>query len=142
MLESLNREIDVDALMLRLRGRVSELEQQGHHELLPGDAVALRNSVFINSLEAFVNTADQKAQVRAQWPSLLSGFFFGSPRIRRALLDSLAFLFKDQRHVNQALVAAFRESISLNRHLIEQLDLLRKDHEDLKKTLGEASRAS
>jgi O-antigen chain-terminating methyltransferase len=139
MIESLNREIDVDALMLRLRGRVSELEQQGHHELLPGDAIALRNNVFINSLEAFVNTADQKAQVRAQWPSLLGGFFFGSPKIRRVFMDALAFLFKDQRHVNQALVAAFRESISLNRQLIEQVDLLRKDHEDLKNVLGETS---
>ena len=136
MLESLNRKIDVEALMLRLRGRVSDLEQQGHHELLPSDAVALRNSVFINSLEAFVNTADQKAQIRVQWPSLLAGFFFNIPTMRRALLDGLAFLFKDQRHVNLALVAAFRESISLNRQLIEQFDLLRKDHEDLKKNAG------
>jgi hypothetical protein len=140
MLESLNQDIDVDALMLRLRGRVLELEQQGHHELLPADAMALRNSVFIDSLEAFVNTADQKAQIRTQWPSLLGGFIFGSSKIRRALLDTLAFIFKDQRHVNQALVAAFRESISLNRHLIEQLDLLRRDLEDLRKSTDRSAR--
>jgi O-antigen chain-terminating methyltransferase len=136
MLETANPEIDVDALMLRLRNRVSELRQQGHQELLPGDAVTLRNNVFINSLEAFANIADQKSQVRTQWPSHLGGPIFRTLRVRKALLDGLAFIFKDQRHVNQALVAAFRESISLNRQLIEQIESLRREHDALKKVVS------
>lgn len=120
--------------MLRLRNRLSQLEK-GHEELLPRKAVALRNSVFINSLEAFVNTADQKSQVRTQWPSQLAGPLFCSGRMRKAFLQVLAFIFKDQRHVNEAIIAAFRESISLNRQLIEQLEALRRDHEALKTTL-------
>lgn len=132
MLETRNPEIDVDALMLRLRSRVSELER-GHDDSLSGKALALRNSVFINSLEAFINIADQKAQVRTQWPSHLAVPTFGSQKLRRLVLRALAFLFKDQRHVNEALVAAFRESISLNRQLIEQIEILRRDHETVKK---------
>jgi hypothetical protein len=48
-------------------------------------------------------------------------------------LDGLSFIFKDQRHVNQAIVAAFRESISLNRQLIEQVEALRQEIEALKR---------
>ncbi len=133
MLETANPEIDVDALMLRLRSRVEELRQNGHQELLPVNAVKLRNNVFINSLEAFANIADQKTQVRTQWPSHLGGPLFRVMRVRKLFLDGLSFVFKDQRHVNQALVAAFRESISLNRQLIEQIEALRQEVEALKR---------
>lgn len=122
--------------MRRLRHRIAEFEE-GHHELLPGKALTLRNSVFINSLEAFVNIADGKAQIRTQWPSHLGGALFGSGKLRKAFLSALSFVFKDQRHVNQSLIAAFRESISLNRQLIEQLEALRQDHETLKRSLSE-----
>jgi hypothetical protein len=50
----------------------------------------------------------------------------------------LAFLFKDQRHVNQALVAALREQVSLNRQLIEQIQMLRDDVETLRACAGGA----
>jgi len=137
MLETANPEIDVDDLMQRLRNRVAELRQEGHQELLPGNAVMLRNNVFINSLEAFANIADQKSQIRTQWPSHMGGSLFRNPRIRKLFLDTLGFVFKDQRHVNQALVAAFRESISLNRQLIEQVEALQRDHETLKRSILE-----
>jgi len=133
MIETANPEIDVDALMLRLRSRVEELRQNGHQELLPVNAVKLRNNVFINSLEAFANIADQKTQVRTQWPSHLGGPLFRVARVRKLFLDGLSFVFKDQRHVNQALVAAFRESISLNRQLLEQIEALRQEVEALKR---------
>jgi len=133
MIETANPEIDVDALMLRLRNRVAELRTNGHQQPLPVNAIKLRNNVFINSLEAFANIADQKSQVRTQWPSHLGGPVFRVARVRKVFLDGLSFIFKDQRHVNQALVAAFRESISLNRQLIEQVEALRQEIEALKR---------
>lgn len=133
MIETANPEIDVDALMLRLRSRVEELRHNGHQEFLPVNAIKLRSSVFINSLEAFANIADQKSQVRTQWPSHLGIPLFRIARVRKLFLDALSFVFKDQRHVNQALVAAFRESISLNRQLIEQIEALRQEVEALKR---------
>ena len=98
MIETANPEIDVDGLMLRLRSRVEELRHNGHQELLPVNAIKLRSNVFINSLEAFANIADQKSQVRTQWPSHLGGPLFRVARVRKLFLDGLSFVFKDQRH--------------------------------------------
>ena len=132
MLESANAKIDVDALMARLRKRVGDIRDrpQGH---VPINAFSLRSNVFVNSLEAFANTADQKSQIRTQWPSNIGATFpFSIAKLRTVSLKLLAFLFKDQRHVNSALIMALREQVSLNRQLIEQIQTLRDDVEALR----------
>jgi hypothetical protein len=132
MIESAAPGVNVEELVARVRARVSEIRDRpaGH---VPLDALTLRSSVFIDSLEGHTNIADQKLQVRTQWPSHIgSGFPFGFPRVRNLCLAALAFLFKDQRHVNVALVAAFREQISLNRQLIEQMHALRDEIDALR----------
>jgi len=48
-----------------------------------------------------------------------------SSRLQRAVLSLLAFLFKDQRNVNDSLIRALRENATVNRRLIEQVELLR-----------------
>jgi hypothetical protein len=136
MIESENSGIDVDALMARLRKRVSEIRDrpQGH---VPINAFSLRSNVFVNALEAFSNIADQKSQIRTQWPSNIgTSFPFNVVSLRKFSLTLLAFLFKDQRHVNQALVMALREQVSLNRQLIEQIQVLRDDVEALRRCAG------
>lgn len=135
MIDSAASGVDVDELVARVRARVGALRDRpaGH---VPLDALSLRSSVFIDSLEAHTNIADQKLQIRTQWPSNIgTSFPFGFARVRRLCLSGLAFLFKDQRHVNEALVAAFREQISLNRQLAEQLHALREDLDALAATL-------
>lgn len=132
MLESTNSEIDVDALMERLRKRVGEVRDRPH-EHVPIDAFSLRSNVFVNALEAFSNIADQKSQIRTQWPSNIGSVFpFSIAKVRGVSLRLLAFLFKDQRHVNSALILALREQVSLNRKLIEQIQALRNDVEALR----------
>jgi len=127
MIESANDGIDVDALMGRLRKRVSEVRDRPQNHV-PIDAFSLRSNVFVNSVEAFSNIAAQQSQIRTQWPSNIGASFpFIVGALRRVSLKLLAFLFKDQRHVNQALVMALREQVSLNRQLIEQIQLLRDD---------------
>jgi hypothetical protein len=121
--------IDIGDLVTRVRQRVSEIRSRpdGH---VPLDAPALRSSVFIDLLEAHTNIADQKQQIRTQWPSNIgTPFPFGFAKVRHVCLRALAFLFKDQRHVNAALVAAFRDQISFNRQLIDQLRSLREELE-------------
>jgi len=127
MIESAAPGVNVEELVARVRERVAEIRERPHGPAAL-DALTLRSSVFIDSLEAYANIADQKAQIRTQWPSHVgTAFPFGFARVRRLCLDGLAFVFKDQRHVNTALVAAFREQISLNRQLIEQLNALRDE---------------
>jgi hypothetical protein len=121
--------IDVGELAARVRQRVSALRERPERDV-PLDALALRSSVFIDMLEAHTNIADQKQQIRTQWPSNIgTPFPFGIARVRRLCLSALAFLFKDQRHVNAALVAAFRDQVSFNRQLIEQLRALRDERD-------------
>ena len=129
MIDSAAPGVDLEELVARVRQRVAEMREAptGHVAL---DARELRSSVFIDSLEAHTNIADQKLQIRTQWPSNIgTPFPFGFSRVRRTCLSLLAFLFKDQRHVNAALVAAFRDQISLNRQLIEQVRALRDELE-------------
>jgi len=138
MIESANDGIDVDALMERLRKRVSDVRDRPQSHV-PLNAFSLRSNVFVNSVEAYSNIADQKSQVRTQWPSNIGSTFpFSIGVVRRVSLKLLAFLFKDQRHVNQALVMALREQVSLNRQLIEQVEILRHDVETLRTARSEA----
>ena len=132
MIESSNPDVNVDALVQRVRERVRELGSRTG-ATIPFNALNLRSGVFLNAVEALVNIADQRAQVRTQWPSRLAANVFRSAKLRTVGLRILAFLFKDQRHVNEALIAAFRESIDLDRHLIEQIHLLRDELEELKR---------
>jgi hypothetical protein len=136
MIETSNADVDVDALMARLRERVSALRARNEPDVSV-TAITLRTAVFVNSLEALVNLADQRAQVRTHWPSHFHGPIFGLPALQKIALRGLALIFKDQRNVNQALIGAFRESIGLNRHLIEQIGLLRDELEVVKRALRE-----
>ena len=125
--------------MDRLRDRVSELREKGAAGGDPLGARALRGNLFINALEAYANIADRKAQIRTQWPGNIGDRFpFNIPKIRIVSLRLLAFLFKDQRHVNVAVIAALREQISLNRHLVEQLASLREQGDALTRTAPNA----
>jgi len=134
MIEPFEAPVDVDVLMTRLRARVDQLRHQPIAEVSI-NALSVRSSVFINSIEAYVNIADQKLQIRTHWPSNIGSTFpFNIGRVRDLSLKLLAFAFKDQRHVNAAVVAALREQISLNRHLIEQVQLLRTEIETVKAT--------
>ncbi len=136
MIDSAGSDIDVDELMARLRRRVSELRSRPQGGL-PVNALWLRTNVFTNSMEAYANIADQKLQIRTQWPSHIGNRFpFNLRLLRRVILALLAFVFKDQRHVNAALVAGCREQISLNRHLTEQIQGLRDDIEALEALHG------
>ncbi len=134
MIDPGNASVDVDALMDRLRDRVSELREKGGTGGDPLGARALRGNLFINALEAYANIADRKAQIRSQWPGNIGDRFpFNIATLRVVSLRLLAFLFKDQRHVNVAIIAALREQISLNRHLVEQIASLRDQVDALKR---------
>ncbi len=134
MLESRNPDIDVEALAQRVRDEVARVRRSRVTEVAGERILTLRGSVNVDSIESWVAIADQKARVRTKWPNHLRiPTFSGSRRIQRLVLDVLAFLFKDQRQVNEAFIAAFRESIALNRQLIEQLRLLRDRVEELER---------
>jgi hypothetical protein len=125
MLESGNPDIDIDGLMQQMRIEADRLLKA--RPAVAGDRIlTLRGSVNLGAIESWVAVAEQKARVRSKWPNHLHIFPLSKGgRVQGLVLKLLAFAFKDQRQVNDALIAAFRESVTLNRQLIEQLKLLR-----------------
>jgi hypothetical protein len=121
MLETGNPDIDVGDLMQRMRREADRVRNA--RPTVGGERIlTLRGSVNVAAIESWVAIADQKARIRTKWPSHLRAFpIGGNGRLQQLVLKVLAFLFKDQRQVNEAFIAAFRESITLNRQLIEQV---------------------
>jgi hypothetical protein len=125
MLESRNPEVNVEVLAQRVRDEVERVRHSRVTEVAGERILTLRGSVNVDAIESWVAIADQKARVRTKWPNHLRvPQFTGSGHLQRLILRVLASLFKDQRQVNEAFIAAFRESIALNRQLIEQVRLL------------------
>lgn len=141
VIESGNPLLDVDELMARVRDEVARRGSTAPAGIADQRVLSLRGNVNLSAMESWIAIADQKARVRSKWPSHLRIFpFNASERLRGAALRLLAFLFKDQRHVNEALIGAFRESVTLNRHLIEQLAVLRDRVTELERRSGSEER--
>ena len=80
------------------------------------------------SIEALINTAQAKAEVRTQWSARFQVFPFNrSAWLQRLLLNALAYLFKDQRHVNFAAIQALREVVALDRDLTQRVRQLERE---------------
>lgn len=127
MIVTTNPGIDPDELMLRVdeelarRRRSSTRAPTANLRLLMTAGAA-----SLASIESLLNIAEHASQVRTKWPSHLRLFPLDrSSRLQRAVLSLLAFLFKDQRNVNDSLIRALRENATVNRRLIEQVELLR-----------------
>jgi hypothetical protein len=121
MIDRNNSGIDVDDLMARIQDEVARRSI--------GFAPSVADSWNgeqrgFGAIEALVNTAQAKSEVRTQWSGRLNFFPFSNARVQRFFLQVLAFAFKDQRHVNLALVAAVRESIAINRELATRITVL------------------
>ncbi|GAC1614712.1 MAG: hypothetical protein NVS9B12_15410 [Vulcanimicrobiaceae bacterium] len=125
MIENSNPAVNVDQLMAKVRSEVTRRHfSTGAEEIaqaLPADAIAT-----VASIESSINAAAEKSQIRVAWSGRLNRFpFTVSSRMQRLFLKVLAFIFKDQRHVNFAIVRALQDSLTMNVRLAEQVDQLR-----------------
>lgn len=121
MIEGNNPEIDVDDLMVRVQGEVSRRRFGPDASLWAAAPPAIDATMF----EWHLGIAEKRAEVRQRWSQRLKVF----PLDRLGWLQTLAlrafnFLFRDQRHVNFALIAAARELLQMNRELHERVSAL------------------
>ena len=135
MIEHNNPSIDVDDLMARIQQEVAKrgvgYEPVAAEEGSPASPLA--------SIEGLLHTAQAKAEVRTKWSGQLRVFPFDrSPKLQKWALDALAFLFRDQRHVNTALIAALRETLAVNRGLLKRLAALENEVQRLQGERREA----
>jgi len=69
--------------------------------------------------------AQAKAEVRTQWSARFQVFPFNRLAwLQRVLLKGLAYLFKDQRHVNFAMLQALRGVLRINLELGQRVTQL------------------
>ena len=130
MLEFNNPAIDVDDLMSRIQQEVSKRGVGFEPLVLDGDGSQAHP---LASIEALLNTAHAKAEVRRKWSGQLNVFPFNrSVRLQRFALRILGYLFKDQRHVNFSLVQAQRESLAVMRSLLQRVALLEAENRRLR----------
>ncbi len=141
MIETNNPEIDVDELMENVRQEVAKRQNKpfGKEKLpeKPGDKIS---PFLINQIQALLNNAESKSQIRTEFPEKLNRFPFTiSRRFQKLALKLYAFLFKEQRAVNFSLIQALKDSLALNQQLIKQvtalqakIDFIEKQQEKIK----------
>ena len=139
VIESRNPEIDVDALLERVR-RTTRGAGGLDAAAIDFGILALRSSVTVDAVEMFLNIAEERSQPRNKWPGHLAVFPFSrSRRLRSLALTCFNFLFRDQRHINDAFSLALREQLLLNRVLAEQIERLRVAVSQLSEQNGRSS---
>jgi hypothetical protein len=122
MLEHNNPAVDVDDLMARIQQEVAK-RGVGYEPLVLDSEGSQAHPLA--SIEALLNTAQAKAEVRTKWSGQLRIFPIDrSVKLQQLALRTLAYLFKDQRHVNISLIEALRQTLALNRNLMQRVGAL------------------
>jgi hypothetical protein len=124
MIERNNPAIDVDDVMARIHRDIARRRFGTDAELL-ADVSASKLDAAV--LESHLAVAQARAEVRSMWSERLNVFPFSVFRgLQRTALRAFALLFKDQRHVNFALIAGLRETLEINRELHERIGALER----------------
>jgi O-antigen chain-terminating methyltransferase len=88
-------------------------------------------------IQALLNNAEFKSQIRTHWPEKFNRFPFNlCGWVQRGALKLYNFLLKEQRAVNFSLIEALRESLALNQQLGEQVTALQIQLNGLNATLS------
>jgi len=123
MIETNNPGINVDELMQKIREEVARRQETVKEDTRISIGSAI--SAEINNIEFLLNDAEFNSQVPTKFPDKLNRFPFNiSKRLQRLSLKLYGFIFKKQRVVNLPLIQAVRDSLALNRQLIEQVTAL------------------
>ncbi|MFB8791988.1 MAG: class I SAM-dependent methyltransferase [Potamolinea sp.] len=128
MIETNNPEINVEQLIQKIRGQVDKR----HHlapsvETKPINVSSGTSATSFSYIETLLNDADSYAQVPTEFPGKFNRFPFSlSKGLQKFLLKLYGFIFKKQRVVNSSLSQALRESLVLNRRLIDQINTLQE----------------
>jgi len=120
MIEPNNPNIDVDELMSRVRAEVLRRQFGGSGDE-PNGVLDGKTVIDTLAIEGHIQSAARLAEARAKWSGRLTFFLFTLRPVQRFCLKVLAFVFRDQRHVNFEIVAALREAVAINRRLYGRL---------------------
>jgi len=113
--------VNVDDLMKKVRLKVCE-QIDSKYELSNSLKIA-QNKLILGQAKKLLKSAQDRNAVRTKWPDKLNQFPFNFTLIFKPIvLKLLSALFKDQREVNNNLIAVCNISILLNERLLEEME--------------------
>ncbi|MBV8886715.1 MAG: class I SAM-dependent methyltransferase [Chroococcidiopsidaceae cyanobacterium CP_BM_RX_35] len=133
MIEANNPEIDVDKLMQSVLEEVARRQSISIPKNINNNLdfhvstinISTINEADFKNIEYLLNDAEINSQIPTKLPEKFSRFPFSISKPLQGLsLKLYGFLFKKQRVVNLPLIQAVRDSLTLNRKLIEQVTAL------------------
>ncbi|MCL6753610.1 methyltransferase domain-containing protein [Nostoc sp. CCCryo 231-06] len=136
MIEANNPEINVDELIQKICNEVAK--RQVHSQTVDSNSNFETSKMRLNIsyIEALLKNAESRSGVRTKWPDKLNHFPFKfNAKLQKFILRAINFLFKDQREVNLNLINSLKESVALNRQLIEQITTLKVQMDERLDTL-------
>ena len=136
MIEANNPEINVDELIQKICNEVAK--RQVHSQPLDSNYNfdTSKMGLNISYIEALLKNAESRSCIRTKWPDKLNRFPFKfNAKLQKLILRAINFLFKDQRDINLNLINSLKESVALNRQLIEQITTLRVQMDERLNTL-------
>lgn len=126
MVELKNSEINVDELMKGVCKVVAQNKEPSNLKSIVNSRNDMSRMLLnINNIEALLENAKSRACARQKWPEKFNYFPFNiNLSLQKKILKFLNFIFKDQREVNFNLINSLRESLVLNKQLIEKIAIL------------------
>ncbi|MBH8566851.1 methyltransferase domain-containing protein [Nostoc sp. CENA67] len=120
MIEISTPEINPDIIINKIREKIAKSLDNSRNMHQNSDPDKMIQ--FIHYIEALLRNAESRAYIRTKLPSKVNRFPLNfNPKISKLILKLFNFLFKDQREVNLNLITALKESVALNKKLINQI---------------------
>ncbi|MBE9035247.1 class I SAM-dependent methyltransferase [aff. Roholtiella sp. LEGE 12411] len=117
--------INIDELMQKIHDEVAKRQVNSQPAGLKANADTSKIKLNISYIEALLKNAESRTFIRTKWPDKLDRFPFKFNKLQQVILKAINFFFKDQREVNFNLINSLKESIAINRQLIEQITTLK-----------------
>jgi hypothetical protein len=126
--------MNIDTLVDKIRQEAAKKQTVAQYQ--PPANLDAANRIRSSNIEALLNAASAKSQVRTELPGKLKRFpwsLFG--KFGKISLKTYSFLFKEQRAVNFSLNQALRETLLLNQSLVKKVSELQSEIHELQARL-------
>jgi O-antigen chain-terminating methyltransferase len=122
--------VNIDTLIDKIRQEAAKKQTVSQYQ--PPANLDAANRIRSNNIEALLNAASAKSQIRTELPAKLKRFPWSlGGALGKISLKTYSFLFKEQRAVNFSLNQALRETLLLNQSLVKKISDLQTEISNL-----------
>lgn len=126
--------VNIDFLIDKIRQEAAKKQAIAQYQ--PPANLDAAHRIRSNNIEALLNAASAKSQVRTDLPAKFKRFPWSFSRVfGKIALKTYSFMFKEQRAVNFSLNQALRETLLLNQSLVKKVSELQAEIHGLQERL-------